>query len=96
MRVFDGHKVLVESVHEGNASGDVELGDCVVGDAVEVLDQRAQGVAMRGNQHLLVGPDGRGDLVVPGWHEACDGVLEALGQWERFRREVGVPVQRDV
>ena len=90
MRVSDGHQVFVESVNEGNASGDVELGDGVVGDAVEVLDQRAQGVAVRGNQHLVVGPDGWGDLVVPGWHEARDGILEALGQREGLGGEVGV------
>ena len=93
LRVSDRHEVVVKCVHERNASRDVELGDGVVGDAVEVLDQRAQGVAVRGNQHLLVGPDGRCDLVVPSWHEARDGILEALGQRERLRGEVGVSGQ---
>src|SRR3954451_20955291 len=45
-----GSQVLVELVHQGDAGRDVETDDVVVGDAVEVLHQRPQRVAVRGDQ----------------------------------------------
>src|SRR5262252_7387267 len=47
-----GHRleVLVELVDQRDPGGDVEGGDVLVADLVEVLDQRAQRVAVRGEQ----------------------------------------------
>ncbi len=52
LRVPDRLQVVIEGVDEGDASGYVELGDCVVGDAIEVLDQRAQRVAVGSDENL--------------------------------------------
>src|SRR5204863_7026173 len=47
-----GHRleVLVELVDQRDAGGDVQRGDVLVADLVQVLDQRAQRVAVRGEQ----------------------------------------------
>ena len=58
-------------------------------DPVEVLDQRAQAVAVRGDEHGLVRPQVRHDLGLPVGQEAGDDVLEALGA-RHLVAEVGV------
>ena len=45
-----GTEVVAELVDERVAGGDVEVGDVVVADAVEVLHQRPQAVAMGGDE----------------------------------------------
>src|SRR5690242_8317251 len=48
-----GAQVVVELVAQRDAGGDVQARDVLVGDAVELLDERAQRVAVRGQQHDL-------------------------------------------
>src|ERR1051326_4894820 len=51
-----GHRleVLVELVDQWDPGGDVEGGDVLVADPVQVLDQRAQRVGVRGEQERPV------------------------------------------
>ena len=64
--------------------------DLGVADAVEVLHQRADRVAVRGDDQALAAPDRRRHGVVPARHHARDGVLQAFGQRHLRRRELGV------
>src|SRR5271165_3477453 len=57
--------VRPELVDQRDAGGDVQVGDLVVGDGVEVLDQRPQRVAVRDDEHASVGQQVRHDGVVP-------------------------------
>ena len=52
----DGLEVLVELVDEGDAGGEVEPHDGLVGHLVEVLDDAAQRVAVRRDQDALARP----------------------------------------
>lgn len=45
-----GRERVIQLVDKGDARGNVELRDVVVADVVEVLDEGAQGVAVRGHQ----------------------------------------------
>ena len=67
----------------------LSAGDVLVGDAVEVLDQGAQAVAVRGDEHDLAVAEVGHDLGLPVGQEPCDDVLEALGAGHLVT-EVGV------
>ncbi len=67
----------------------LSAGDVVVADAVEVLDDAAQAVAVGGDEHGLSGPQVVGDGPVPVGQQAGDDVLEALAAGQ-LRPEVGV------
>lgn len=85
-----GTELLVEFVEEGDAGGDVELGDGVVGDAIEVLDEGAEAVAVGADEHSPAGSKVGHDGVVPVGEHPCDDVFEAFGGWEEVGGEVGV------
>src|SRR5262245_61713019 len=84
-------QVAVELVDERLAGWDVETYDLLIGDVVEILDQRPQAVAVRGDDHALPGAHGRRDHAVPVRQKAGDGVLEAFGARELIARDVGIP-----
>ena len=50
----DGLHVVVQLVHQRRAGGDVQFGDDVLADAVQLLHQRAQRVAVGGDDDGLV------------------------------------------
>src|SRR5690606_18396984 len=58
-------EVVVELVDERDAGGDVEPRDVVVGDAVEVLHEGAQRVAVGGDEHGLAGREILRDVRFP-------------------------------
>ena len=72
-------EVLVQPVDQRDAGGDVELGDVGVADAVEVLDEPAQRVAVRRDQHGLAGAQIGDDVALPVGQEPVDHELERLG-----------------
>mmetsp|Transcript_27249 Transcript_27249/g.64328 ORF Transcript_27249/g.64328 Transcript_27249/m.64328 type:complete len:284 (+) Transcript_27249:95-946(+) len=83
------HRRLVQLIHQRHRGRDVELGDHILGDVVEMLDQRAERVAVRRDQQLLSLLDLRHEGVVPQRHEALDNVRERLRQRElRVAQEV--------
>src|SRR5215471_6357850 len=84
-------QLAVELVDERLAGRDVETNDLLVGDVVEILDQRPQAVAVRSDDHALPRAHGRRDHAVPVRQKAGDGVLEALGARELIARDLGVP-----
>src|SRR5215471_4373454 len=56
-------QLAVELVDERLAGWDVEIHDLLLGDVVEIFDERPQAVAMRGDDHALAGAHGRPDHV---------------------------------
>ena len=84
--------LLVELVDERDAGGDVEGGDVGVGDLVEVLDDGAQRVAVRGDQDRLAGLDLGDDGALPVGQQAGEDVLEALGGGDGLTGVAGVGV----
>src|SRR5450756_950508 len=72
----DWLEVLVQLVHERDARRDVQLDDVVIADAVEVLHEGADRVAMGDDDNLPTGLHRRRDRLFPVRDEPCDGVLE--------------------
>jgi len=77
---LDRAQVCVQIVDQGDARGDVQADDLVVGDVVQVFDQRAQAVAVRRDDDTLAGLDGRRNHVIPVGQDPIHGILQTLGQ----------------
>eukprot|EP00966_Prymnesium_polylepis_P022147 509418-Prymnesium_polylepis.3 len=88
----DGLEVGVEVVDEGDAGGDLDAHDAVLGDGVEELEEAADRVAVRRDEHRVAVAQRRRDLLVPERQAALDGILEALAR--RKHRRVDVRVHR--
>ena len=86
-----GLELLVELVDERDARRDVQLDDLLLADAVEVLHERAQAVAVRGDEHALIVVDRRRDRLVPVRQEARDRVLQRFGERQLAALQVAVP-----
>ena len=82
--------ILVEFIEQGDPGGDVQARDVLVGDVVQVLDQRAQRVAVCGDQDGVTGGQVRDDGFLPVRQHACHDVLEALGAGTLVCGNVGV------
>src|SRR5436190_1066630 len=78
-------QIVVEVVDAGDAGGDVEGGDVLVRDALEVLDERPQAVAVGHDEHPSAGPEVGDDGVVPVREHPQDDVPQTL----RRRYQVG-------
>src|SRR3974390_608724 len=75
----DGVEVAVELVDGRDAGRQLEGDDLGVADAVEVLAERPEAVAVGGHQHGVPGPQVGGDAVLPPGQEPDHDVREALG-----------------
>ena len=73
------HEVGVQRVDQRDAGRDVEPGDGLVGDAVEVLHERPQRVPVRGDEDGRTRTKVRDDPVVPVRQHPVDDIGEALG-----------------
>mmetsp|Transcript_68536 Transcript_68536/g.201160 ORF Transcript_68536/g.201160 Transcript_68536/m.201160 type:complete len:296 (+) Transcript_68536:164-1051(+) len=87
---LDRLEVLVEVVDQGGAGRDLEAGDVVIGDALDELEDRADGVAVRADEDGLALLQLGGDGLLPVGHHAGDGVLQALRLRDLLRLQVGV------
>ena len=86
-----GLQGVVELVHERLAGREVELHDLFGRHPVEVLHERAQGVAVRGDEHGRAGAQVGDDRVVPPRQHPLEDVLQALGPGEHVAGERVVP-----
>lgn len=82
-------EVVVELVHERDARRDVQARDVVVRDAVEVLHERAERVAVRRDEDGLASAQVLRDVRLPVRQEAVDDELQRLGTGQLVA-EVGV------
>ena len=92
--MLDRLQVGVELVDEGDTGRDIELDDVGVRDVIEILDERAEAVAVGGDDDAFAGFDDGRDLLVPERKEPVDGILEALGDREVFEPGVAPVVAR--
>ena len=83
-------ELLIEFVNEGDSRGDVQIDDIGVGDAIEMLHQRAEAVSVPGDEDGLAGFHRRRYLILPIREEPRTGILEALRGRELFRRHMFV------
>jgi hypothetical protein len=74
----NGSHVVVKLVYERRAGGYVQLGDDVLADAVESLHQRAQGIAVGGDDHGLSRFEHGSDVRLEVRRDALEGGLETL------------------
>src|SRR5699024_1892663 len=82
--------IAIELVDQRHTGRQVQLGDVLIGDLIQVLDQRAQGVAVRDDEGSLRGLETRLDLGLVVRDKALDDVLPA--RRARALRKDGVGV----
>jgi len=76
----DDTQVIIELVDQRSASGDVELGNLILRNVVQMLDKGTEGVAVGGNDDVLSGLEVGNDLVLPVREDAVEGGGEGLGE----------------
>lgn len=76
----DDVQVIIELVDERSSGGDVELGDLILGDVVQMLNEGTEGVAVGGNDDVLAGLEVGGNLVLPVGEDTVEGGGEGLGE----------------
>ena len=86
----EGRQAVVQLVHERNPGRDVELDDFRDWNGVQVFDQRAQAVAVCGDEHPFPGSDGWRDGLVPVRQEPRDRVFQRFGERQLGWRQVRV------
>jgi len=83
-------QVVAQFVHQGHAGGNVQAGYVLVRDVVQVFDQSAQAVAVRGDDHTLARAHLWGDRLVPVGEHTGHRILEALGGGNLPRLQIRV------
>jgi len=76
--VADRLHVVIEFIDERLSRRNIETGDVFIADAVEMLDQGAEAVAVSRDQYTLAGGNLRLDRFFPEGNHAGDGVLQTL------------------
>jgi len=72
--VLDRFQLPIELIHQRNPGWNIERHDVIVAHMLEMLDQRAQGIAVGGNQDALAGLYRRQNVRFPVRHETRHGV----------------------
>ena len=80
--------VAVEGIGAGHAGGDVDLQDLVGREVLELHHERAQAVAVGGDENALFGLELGLDVLLEVGPGTGDGVLEALGVGEVLLRHL--------
>jgi hypothetical protein len=88
--VTDRLQLIVQLVDERDPRRNVQLHDVLLADVVQILHERTQAVAVRGDEHALAARDRRRDRVVPVGQEARDRVLERLRAGNLLRPQARV------
>ncbi len=88
----DGSEFIVQAIDEWNPGGDVQPSDVRIADAVEVLDECAQGITVCCNENCAPGtevlPD---DDILPIGDESGDDIGEALGRGAGLGWQTRIP-----
>jgi len=79
--VPDLFSILFKLVQERNSGGDVQLDHLLLRQLVKVHHQRAQAVAVCGDEHILPLCKAWGDLHFPVRQHPCGGIFQALAVW---------------
>ena len=76
----DWPEIIVQLVQKGNASGNIQLGDVFVADAVEILDESPYRIPMRRHDDFLSCLHRWSNRPFPEWDKAGHGVLQTFSQ----------------
>lgn len=85
-------EVAVERIDERHARGNVDLEDLLWREPLELHDERAQRVAVRGDEHALASEHLRADDLLEVGPGAGDAVLQTLGIGQLVCRDIAVHV----
>merc|ERR550525_1116927 len=88
--IRDWLQLCVELVDEWRASGDLQTRNDVIRNVLQILDDGADGVAMRSNEDRLAFSEVRHDGALPEGHHPLNDGLEALRLRDLLRLEVFV------
>src|SRR5690606_15600136 len=77
----DWLEVVIQLIDQRNAGRDVQTSNVFIADAIQMLDQRTQRVAVGGDHHGLACRQISLDVVLPVRKHAVQYILEALGAW---------------
>ncbi|KAH3666073.1 hypothetical protein OGAPHI_004262 [Ogataea philodendri] len=78
----------VSQLYQRNTSWDVQTGNIIVRDVVQVLDQSSQGVTVSSNDDSLTSKQLLGNGVLPVWKQSVDDQSQRLGLWQNARVNV--------
>jgi hypothetical protein len=70
-----GFEIFIQLVDQRDGRGDVELDNLFFGNIVQVFDQGAQAVAVRGDQYFFSGFYRRGNGFMPVGQKAVDRIF---------------------
>ncbi len=76
--VSDRFEIRIEFVDQRDTGGNIEFGNFLVGDIIQVFDHGPQAVAMRGNQQGLPRPDDRCNGGMPEWQNTLQSDFQRL------------------
>ena len=71
-------ELTVELIDQGNTSRDVEREYVLVGDSIEIFNERSQAIAVRGNDRSLTTLNCRHNCLMPVRKEASNCVLQTF------------------
>lgn len=77
--------LALEAIDEGNADGDLEVLQILLWQAVDGLDDRADGIGVRHHEHRLAAPQVWQDLLPPHRQTPLDGILHRLAVGDGHR-----------
>ena len=83
-------QLVVQLVNQWDTSRDVQAGNLLVGDVVQVLDQTSQGVTVGGNENSLAQQQVSGNVVLVVWQHSVDDQLQGLSLWNHSWVKVSV------
>mmetsp|Transcript_26359 Transcript_26359/g.76853 ORF Transcript_26359/g.76853 Transcript_26359/m.76853 type:complete len:242 (+) Transcript_26359:322-1047(+) len=91
-RIWDGLEVLVEPVHKGDASRDLQPRDIVIADVIKHFENSPNRVAVGCHEHGLPPLESGHNGAFPVWQGPFHSVLEAFAQRNVLLADVGVLV----
>src|SRR5208283_635396 len=87
----DRVECVIELVDQGETGRDVEPGDLIIRDIIEILDERTDAVAMGCHKDPFFRTYCWGDRPVPVRHNPAQRVFQRFGGRQLFRFQAGIP-----
>ena len=90
VKLLHGFQLLVELVHERYPGWDIQFDDVLFRGVIEILDERAQAVAMGGDEDSFSSLDVGRDGGVPLREESGNRILQRLRERQLIRLQICV------
>lgn len=86
----DRTHIFIKLIDQGHCGRNIHAHNVLVGNIVQMLNQRTQRVAVSSDQNLAARFNVRDDFVFPVRNDARDGIRQALGQGKFLSRDMFV------